>query len=310
MRFIFFKKFRFVDCLGIAFFVVLFSSQPATAAQLILTGSAPALPAGQTLQVNLDLKTEGETINAIGATLKFPANLLEFKSVRDGGSLVSLWVEPAHLAGGSAITFSGITPGGFGASTGRVLSFLFQTKAEGTATVTLSDIQLLRNDGKGTPIPVADAVLLFTVAADAPSLGTSIAPDTTPPELFTISLSRNPVLFNGQWFIVFTAQDKESGIDHYEIAERRGPLINVSQNDQRLVWRQATSPYIILDQSLVSAIYVRAIDRAGNDRVASVAPQTPLVWYENYKMWGILFGIVVVVIVIIGLKLWKVKRRH
>ena len=89
----------------------------------------------------------------------------------------------------------------------------------------------------------------------------------------------------------FTTQDKGSGIERYEIQERRKPTI-----DNRS-WIVAESPYVLNDQVLHSFIDIRAVDKAGNVRVATVPPKYPLAWYQNYKILGIILGVLSMLIV-------------
>ncbi len=279
------------------------------AASVSLSGSDASLPVGQTVQIDMRINTQDESVNAVGATIQFPPKLIEFESVRDGSSLINFWVEPAYLSTDNSVSFSGITPGGFTVGQGTVISLLFRTKAEGTAEFLLKDLQVLRNDGEGTLIPVSGDSLSLSISASAPDSSIAIPVDVIAPEDFSITRSRSQNIFGNKWFIVFATQDKDSGIHHYEVAERRGGLVNVNPNDTRLEWREVTSPYVLKDQSLKSGVYVRAIDRAGNDRVARLAPEVSLQWYENYQFWGILIGIVCVLCAL-GISVWKIKKKR
>ena len=300
------KNNLFVSAVG-TIFILLFFPLSVGATKMDIVPSSAALPVGQTLRVDITVSTEGESFNALGATLEFPSKLLEFQSIRDGGSLVNFWVDSPYLSTDDSLTFSGVTPGGYSEAQGLVVSFVFTTKAEGKIVLKLSGIEVLRNDGAGTVIPVAESTASITIAASAPNSAVVVPIDATSPEPFSISVARDPAVFDGKWFIVFATQDKDAGIHHYEVAEQRGPLIAIDENDQRLSWREVSSPYMIQDQSLKSSIYVRAIDRAGNDRVASTVPQTPLAWYEYYRFYGIVVGIIVALAIVITL--WRVLRK-
>ncbi len=293
------------------FFFVLFSVfmsvNPAHASQLLLSQSSSPLGIGQTVQVDINLKPEGEAFNAVGATLTWPAKLLEFKSIRDGGSIINFWVDAPYLSTDNSLTFSGITPGGFKAELGLVLSVIFKTKAIGSGNFKLDTIQLLRNDSAGSAIAAANRVLPITVSATASNTDSMIVSDSVEPEPFVINLARNQAVFDNQWFIVFSTQDKDSGVHHYEVAERYGALIHLGQNDTRLHWQEATSPYQLQDQSLKSGIYVRAVDRSGNERLATVAPAVPLIWYEHYQLYAIL--VLILILVIVAKRLWGVKTK-
>ncbi len=276
---------------------------PLYASELILSGSFSTLGINQTLQIDVYLKPEGESINAVGATLEFPSQFLEFQGVRDNGSIINFWVEQPYLSTDNSVSFAGITPGGFNAEQGLVTSLFFKTKAEGSFVVKLKDAEVLRNDGVGGVVVVDDVSLPLAISADVLDSGVIIASDINSPEPFTVHLVRDPSLFTNKWFIVFSTVDKDSGVHHYEVAERLGALVKVVANDQRLHWREATSPYVLLDQTLKSGVYVRAVDRAGNERAGTLPPQVALAWYENYRFYGILCIVIIALIII--KKLWR-----
>ena len=87
--------------------------------------------------------------------------------------------------------------------------------------------------------------------------------DTLPPEPFEITIGQNPSIFAGQYFLTFAAVDKTSGIDHFEILETR---------KSKGKWERGESPYLLKDQSLTSIIKVKAVDKAGNERIAEIVP--------------------------------------
>ena len=47
-----------------------------------------------------------------------------------------------------------------------------------------------------------------------------------------------------------------------------------TDNYDSLSWQDAESPYLLGDQSLTDYIYVKATDKAGNERVEMVLPQS------------------------------------
>src|SRR5207247_2300689 len=123
--------------------------------------------------------------------------------------------------------------------------------------------------------------------------------DTVPPEPFEPQISRNPNIFNGKYFLSFAAQDKGSGIDHYEVCEDIGyriqdlgkiiaRFLNIKSYSLNSCFVTAESPYQLQDQTLKSVIFVKAIDKAGNERIVKVNTKNALAWYENYFIWLII----------------------
>ena len=81
--------------------------------------------------------------------------------------------------------------------------------------------------------------------------------------------------------VVFAAVDKGQGIDHYEVAERRAWW------PAGLQWKVATSPYALGDRYGTSDVYVKAVDRAGNETLGVYAHAHALRPYE-FLLLGIL----------------------
>jgi hypothetical protein len=221
-----------------------------------------------------------------------------------------------------SVVFSGIVPGGFSGvlqpytnakSPGRLLTLTFKVKQKGKGTVSLRDVQLLANDGKGTPVDVTvqDFNWQATETASQPIetvkqpaseisktiTGATLAEDKDAPENFNPQLIKDPNLFAGQWSLVFATSDAKSGIDHYEVQES---LLSAPNEGD---WQSTSSPYLLQDQSLRRYIFVKAVDRSGNSRVAVLPPSYPASWYEKNIIWFII-TILISVAAVSGLLLW------
>ncbi|MDP3042854.1 MAG: cohesin domain-containing protein [bacterium] len=292
------EKIKKVLCL----FCVLFSVGlvlPITtrAAQLNLTSQAQEIKMGGKFEVSFFLNTEEESINAVEGKILFPEKLLELKEIKDGNSIVNFWVERPRSDSAGSIIFSGITPGGFKSENGLVFSLVFEPKEKNKGQIEFSGIRALKNDGLGTPADVLTRPLEFEIKeADlAPEESIEIkARDYEPPESFAPEIARNESMFGGKWFLVFATQDKGSGIGHYEVKEQKRARIWKK-------WKAAESPYLLEDQNLRSYVYVKAIDKAGNERMAVVEPRYPMRWYEKYLVWGIIIVIVIFIYIVFRL---------
>ncbi len=239
-------------------------------AQMVLsTSEAPAV--GEPFFVTLFLDGEGESINAVEGILSYPRDSMVLKDIRDGNSSVNIWVEkPVDTDKG--IRFAGIIPGGYAGNRGEIASLEFEIKKAGDIPFSLVEARALINDGLGTQVPFTVVPRLF-IDADVvrPSV---IASDQTAPEPFTIERNSSPDLFNGQPFAVFLSQDKQSGIERYEVGETKFftyPRVLVRFVD----FKPAQSPYE-LRNAKYAAVYVKAIDRAGNERLSVLSPEVPL----------------------------------
>lgn len=272
---------------------LLLTAAPVLAAEINVVADSSVFSINKLVVVKLILNTEGEDINAVEGTVVFPHNLLKLREIKDSNSFIALWVEKPRLIGDNKIHFAGIIPGGFEKEQGLILTLIFQTQQKGWGTIAMKNFVVLLNDGKGTQTKAAASNLSFVVSNVLPASQLLLAKkDKEPPESFLPMVAKDPTVFNGKYFLVFTAKDKESGIDYYEVCEGGRQCV------------AAQSPYLLKNQKLNEPIVVKAVDKSGNERAAVVSPLKPIVWYKNY--W--LFVIILVVILAgswIGQILWK-----
>lgn len=258
----------------LSIFCFLFSFH-AFAAELSFQSSYDQIAVGQEFELVLYLDTQKENINAIEGEINYP-NSLEVKEIRDGGSVITLWIKKPQLESGQII-FAGVTPGGFIIKKGKVFSIIFQAKSSESAIISIPNTRALLNNGSGAPAKLkVNSYKLKILEKFAMSQISLISKDNDPPVPFQPQISGDPNIFEGKKFIVFVAQDKQSGIDHYEI--REGWFGD---------WARAESPYLLKDQQLESYTYVRAIDKAGNIQTTVMPPQV-VSWYMNYWLWIII----------------------
>ncbi len=241
-----------------------------------------------------------EALNAIEGKVIFPSELLELKEIKNGNSVINVWLEQPAVGQAGEIAFSGITPGGYKGAKRLIFSMVFMVKQGGEGVFQMGNSRVLRNDGEGTEAKLKTFDLQFTAPEKEPAVEVPAvkAKDNNPPETFTPEVGRDSTVFGGKWFLVFATQDKVSGVDHYEVKESQQRFFMLFQK-----WVLAQSPYILTDQELRSFIFVKAVDKAGNKRIIQIAPQNPMSWYENYENWLII--IIGVFLFIIILRLWK-----
>ena len=280
----FLYKILFIFSLG------LILPQMVFAAQISFDAKTTQAQVGKNFEVTLFVNTEQENINAFEGKIIFPNDLLDLKEIRDGNTIVNFWIEKPK-AQDNAIVFSGVTPGGFNGRNGLIFSAIFEAKKEGVVKFEVNDVRILRNDGIGSMAAVSvvpfEVVVSKKTQVEIPAIPK--IEDRERPELFVPEIARDESISGGKWFIVFVTQDKASGIDHYEIKESRQRFFIIFQK-----WSQTESPYILQDQELRSYVFVKAVDKAGNERMVKINPQNPLGWYENYENWLIIvLGLVI-----------------
>jgi len=310
-----FFKLNNVLLVVLSFVLVSISVLPANAANLNLVSQTNEIGVGSQFQIDLMLDAEGQDINAAQGNIIFPKNLLEIKEIYTGSSIINFWIEKPQI--NAEIKFSGVIPGGFsgvlspyykGYKPGKVLSLIFTAKKEGVDAVEIHGAKVLLNDGKGTETNTTISNFQFLISKQTPSskLQVPSSNDTNPPELFTPEIARDPDIFGGKWFLVFAAQDKGSGIDYYA-AHESARTKEAARIDAKN-WTVAESPYVLKDQKLKSYIYVKAVDKAGNERFAVLPPKFAP-WYKKPLVDTLVGLIALVVLLLIVRWLWRKYRK-
>lgn len=293
------KKY-FLSILIVLLAALSFLPRPGLAAEVVFEPSMVAVPHPQKYTVTLLIDTQGESINAIEGSLSVNPSAGAPLAVSDSGSIITYWIDRAEWnSQKKTVDFRGAIPGGF---VGKGILFSIVMPKIDTVSVTskplvFTNFRALRNDGLGSQARVSFGSFALgqrnAQVADAINGQLYIEDqqaDNVPPEVFSPQIARDGRVFDGQWFITFSTQDKQSGIDHYEIQESRSGRISAGG------WKQAESPYLLEDQELHSYVFVLAIDRQGNERVIKVYPRYPLPWTERYGRGLFIFGGVILLV--------------
>jgi hypothetical protein len=314
---------KFKIILSFLFLYFLFSCPSSVRAALLYLDP----PQGEFFQedtflVEIRIDVEEECINAIGANISFPQDALEAIDFTQGNSIILLWVEsPAIEQESGLIYFSGVIPGGYcgrlpgdpGLSNliGRIVFRVkdrsgLEPSGEIVKVNFSEETEVLLNDGLGTAASLTTREASFKILSGRAEIlrddwEREIEEDDIPPEPFEIEIQNDPFLFEGQYFITFFTDDKQTSIDYYEVREGLQGLIKREGE-----WVRAESPYKLRDQGLRSEVFVKAVDKAGNERLATLPAQNPLAWYENIFIWVII--ILSVVIIYLTWRFMKKKK--
>lgn len=274
--------------------ILFFMAMPVFAARISLDSKTKEIGVNSQFEVPIFINTENQSINAIEGELIFSRDLFGLREIKYGNSIINFWVEKPKKA--DKIVFSGIIPGGYTGDKGLLFSAIFYTKKEGKGFIEIRNPKTLLNDGQGTETNTKASALGIIISAEEPSFLPTKKKDTEPPEPFEPAVANDPTIFNGKYFLVFATQDKDSDIDYYEVCEK-GEKCKV-----------AGSPYLLKNQKLDKKIIVKAIDKNGNERIATLSAQKPVIWYKNY----LIFAIIVLAIEIIYLPLkflWRKRKK-
>ncbi|KKT12946.1 MAG: hypothetical protein UV95_C0005G0014 [Candidatus Falkowbacteria bacterium GW2011_GWF2_43_32] len=299
------KKYFLSTLAMVVLFLIVYPTVPVSAAEVFFGADSTTVSVDDELTVDVFLNTEDEDINAVAGRILISEIFWQLKEIKDGDSIINFWAERPQFVRGE-ISFSGVIPGGYSGQKGLIFSAVFRARQAGESIMAIQNAQALLNDGQGTETKTTpyNLQLIISEPALSPAVTGEIATasppsvkeqDKTMPEEFVPTVAVDTDMFDGQYFLVFAAQDKESGIDHYEIQENRRQKIKIKQ------WVNGVSPYLLTDQKLSSYVYVKAVDKSGNSRITMLSPQNPRSEYRNYLIFGIL--------IIIGFMLAAFSRR-
>lgn len=245
----------------------------ASAVELYFEPSLGQYRQDDTFLTAIKIDAQGECINTVEANLSFPANALEAVDFSQGDSILAFWAKsPAIDQNTGVISFIGGIPKGYCGNGNNLLgkiAFKVQKSGENkNAEIKfLEGTKVLLNDGQGTSADLSLKTASFTILAEKSVIirdewQDTLKQDKIPPETFEIKISEAPDVFSGKYFVVFYTADNQTGIDHYEIKEGKGD------------WKTAVSPYLLQDQTLKSKISVKAIDKAGNEKISIFMPSS------------------------------------
>jgi hypothetical protein len=312
----------------ISYSLFLIPSLASASVSVFLDPAAVSVNPRDTFMVNIRVDTGGECINAVDGKIKFDNKVLKAVDFGRGQSLVSLWLSPPKIdQDAGVVSFAGGIPGGYcGRVSGdpgltNILGKVVFAPVEGvlapasTRVEISNDSEILLNDGMGTK---AETEYKGADIAIGGGTGTSNAwldemrSDTTAPELFTIELDREPLAYDGKYFIAWSTTDKQSGIDHYEVLETNPWKFGFFESmlfgaEKKAFWTRAESPYVLQDQNLRSKIFVKAVDKIGNERIAEFTPDTSLLQkVEIDRRWVVVTVFLSILVFIVTA--WRMRK--
>jgi hypothetical protein len=286
---------------AMGFFFLPLVTQAAVSVYFDLT--EPIIYASNIFIVKLNISSPDRSINVIDGTIRYDNSNLEIREVSTGDSLFVLWPKPPAFSNDKGtLSFVGGVPGGLQSKEGMVLKIIFLAKSEGETQIDFLDgFSVFLNDGQGTHINPLLKPLSLNISRRPSEIPANdewqilLESDKNPPEPFEILVGKNPSIFNNRYFISFFAIDKESGIAHYEIQEGTESYI------------VGDSPYLLKNQKLRSAIRVKAIDKASNERIAELPPASS--FYKTSVFWIIIVSFLAAIIIFFRKIVNRIKKK-
>lgn len=235
----------------------------------VLRGPHQAL-LGSLITVTVGIRTTDQAVNAVQGSVQFPQRMFTAEGITLSNSIIRYWQQqPTIDSSTGTISFTGGLPTpGFAGDYGVLFTFTGRTTAVGTARFfTTAHSILLANDTKGTILNTEQAALDIgiTDTTQPPEPTPTAVSDNQAPTDLELAIGRDAHLFDHEWFAAFSAIDTGSGIDRYEIAET-DPYTSFPATDQ---WRTAHSPIPLQNQLHRGKVFLKAVDKAGNEAVIS-----------------------------------------
>ena len=303
------------------------------AATLYMDPNTASLNRGDAVKISVRLDTDeaaGECINAVDAVISYSESIIPV-DISVGKSILPIWVEsPVINKENKTISFAGGIPNGYCGRvegdpnlTNTLVEIFFRApglqigggEARFTGTVQFTDATTAYlNDGQGTK---ANLRTLGTTIALSDSVGSEIVDpwrgdiqsDTIPPEEFSATVEE----INKAWYVVFNTTDKQTGISHYEVIEE-------SQRESNLFgfgaanapWEETRSPHLLTDQKRNSVVRVKAIDKAGNEYVATIPVDSSLNGksFTTLELASIAGALLLLLLIAVGVFLYVRKRKR
>jgi len=309
-----------------------------SAALLYFDPDVSSVKRGDLVMVDLRLDVENEEcVNVIDGVVYHDPSI-KLVDISRGTSILSIWLEPPAIqASDNKVTFAGGIPGGYcgripgdPSLTNNVITLIFRSpgltigggEAADQARVWVGEeSQALLNDGLGTKttLLLQDAYISLNEGAGATQQdewSELISSDNQLPSDFVINLTRDDQnddpAFSGRYFITFSAVDKQSGIDHYEVMEEPfSEFYSFKWGRADAPWITTESPYVLTDQSLNSTIRVKAVDKAGNERIEILVPDEAqrAISRDAIIFYSLVLLSIVLLVLLLAFALWKRRQR-
>lgn len=279
-------------------------AKTAHAAILTVSSNTEKIYTGDQVELKLNLNTENQEINAGELYIELPKSLKVTK-VKSAGSIFTLWVNEPSGQGTQASFIGGVPFPGFKGESGYIGSIIVEATKTSKELITLDPkSQILLSDGEGTKTTLtlnnAELKIESPPKNYTPKKYTEES-DITPPHDLKITIGKSETEFEGQWFASWNAQDDESGINKYEIAELEENQKEPSDTD----WKETKSPYVLKNQNKNITLYVKAIDNAGNFTVNKIEHKA-----SHTNLFRLAFLIAGIIILLIAIILKRKTKKH
>ncbi len=162
------------------FFAASVPTASAANASLSISPNSGTFVVDSTFDVSVYLDTQGQSINTIELSIKYPPDKLQLVSSSTGKSIIGIWTsQPKFNNQTGVIELTGGVPGGINASRGLITTMTFRAKAVGSAVVKFDTSRVLLNDGNGTETVTQNYNSVFDLILPPPA-GPIVVSETHP----------------------------------------------------------------------------------------------------------------------------------
>lgn len=240
-----------------------FKSSAATA---YVTADYPVIGVGDTILITVALDTEERNPNTIQGDIRIddPKGSLEVKDFSLADSDLSQWLKTPSLDTPGRISFIGGQPGGLNKHSALLFKIVVKAQHEGKVVFLPQNLTAFDNDSKATALQTGGRSFTLNVGPQGVVKNQwqeVISKDNEPPQNLTVTIGQDRFAFDGKKFLSISANDKESGIDRFEVAEDKLPPV------------RSGNTYVLQNQRETSPIRVLAYDKAGNKSEVILTPE-------------------------------------
>lgn len=245
---------KYIKLIIISIVFIFCVTHTAYASTLSVNTNKTDVKTGGLFTVNVMLDSTNVPINTIEGDLVYDNSMLTPERINIGNSFISFWPDQPTVTNSGVIHFSGIVPGGVMVAKAEVFSVTFRANFTGTTNINISNASLYINDGQGTKDNTTVKNQNITIVQGPAGFQEVLDfKDNRAPEIFKITRTKDIAIFDGKYFVVFSTQDKGSGVDHYAVCEY------IRKN-----CTNSESPYLLKYQNPFYRIIVIAYDGDGN----------------------------------------------
>jgi hypothetical protein len=154
------------------------------AATLFLSPQVGQYQIGQTFEVVLSVDGQSQGFNAAQATIQFPKDILQVKSLdfSSASSVFNFWLQqPSFSNSNGQISLIGGSTTGLNGSSLGILKITFSAVGGGDAIINLSDAAVTASDGSGSNILSSVVTAQYRVVSGSNTPGLPKTATTTPP---------------------------------------------------------------------------------------------------------------------------------